>query len=264
MEFDLNKAFDTINRKILINILEEEIKDQALMTLINKMFNAKVLKGKELLSLSVGVPQGNILSPLLSNIYFSKLDEKVESLITKYNKGDKPTRNLKYYKAIQLTEEEKAGKTVLQINQIKKRKTLAARKEGLTPTIHDEKYCRVTYVRYADDFIAGVRGTKEMASTIFNEIVTYLNSALHLSVNRDKTHITHIYSDKAQFLGMLINCAPTNQIPFRRAAHIERFRRLQLRVRRKLELADKKYQKDLQLELMYSLRRTTKSLGREG
>lgn len=40
IEFDLKKAFDTINRKKLINILEEEIADQALMALINKMLNS--------------------------------------------------------------------------------------------------------------------------------------------------------------------------------------------------------------------------------
>ena len=230
------------------------------MALINKMFNAKVLSGKELLSLSEGVPQGNILSPLLSNIYFSKLDEEIERLIVKYRKGEKATRNNKYYQAIQLSEKEKVGKSDRQINAIKKRKTLLARKKGLTPTTHDDNYCRVTYVRYADDFIVGIRGTKDIARKIFEEVKTFLKSNLRLTVNEEKTHITHIYSNKAHFLGMELSCAPTNQIPFRRAAHIERFRRLQLRVKRKTEIAEERYRKILQTEIIKTVRRNGNKL----
>ena len=96
------------------------------MALLNKMLNAGVIKGRELVDLSEGVPQGNILSPLLSNIYFAKLDDFVEGLITKHNRGVKPTRHTKYLKAITPTEEEVKGKNTLQINQLKKRKTLLA------------------------------------------------------------------------------------------------------------------------------------------
>jgi retron-type reverse transcriptase len=206
--------------------MEEEISDRALFALINKMFNAKTLLGKELLSLSEGVPQGNILSPLLSNIYFAKLDEEIERLIEKYNKGSAPTRNVEYYKAIYIKSEERKGKTDAQISNLRQRKILLARKNGLYPTEHDNKYCRVTYVRYADDFIIGVRGTKEVALSIMEEIKNLLKSALHLTVNEEKTQLTHVYSDIAHFLGMRINNVPTSQIPFRRAAHIERFRRL--------------------------------------
>lgn len=225
------------------------------------MFNAKVLIGKELIHLAEGVPQGNILSPLLSNIYFAKLDERVEHIISKYRKGERPTRNLKYYKAIQLTEEEKSGKGIQQINELKKKKTITARKLGLTPSLLDDKYCRINYVRYADDFIVGIRGSKEIARTVFREIETFLKADLHLKINADKSHITNIYVDKAHFLGMTISCTPTNQIPFRRAAHIERFRRLQLRVKKKLEEADKRYQKKLQEEMMKNLRRAAGELG---
>lgn len=66
----------------------EDIEDKALFSIIDKMFK-KVLKGSELLSISEGRPQGNILSPLLSNIYFSKLDAFIETdIISRYTKGN--------------------------------------------------------------------------------------------------------------------------------------------------------------------------------
>ena len=77
----------------------------------------------------------------------------------------------------------------------------------------------------------------------------------------EKSRITHIYSDAAQFLGMRINCTPTCQIPFRRAAHIERFRRLQLRVKRKIENSEKRRLKLLQQELVKHVRNYIKTLG---
>ena len=94
----------------------------------------KILKGSSLLNIS----EGNILSPLLSNIYFTKLDEKVESIIRKYHKVccENATSNDEYYKAIALSKEETMGKTMRQLHQLKKRKTLLARKKGLL----DDKY----------------------------------------------------------------------------------------------------------------------------
>lgn len=254
MEFDLKKAFDTINRKKLINILEEDIADRALTSMLDKMFNSKVLIGKELLSLSEGVPQGNILSPLLSNIFFSKLDEKVEQLITKYRKGEEPTVNNQYLRETRLTVEERAGKNQIQINNLRKRKILIARKNGILPTIQDDNYRRITYVRYADDFIVGVRASKETATRIFNEVKTFLKSELHLTVNEEKSHITHVFSDVAFFLGMRISCIPTKNVAFRRTAHVERFRRLRLRVQRKFDLAHEKQLKTLQKEVIFGLR----------
>lgn len=253
LEFDIKKAFDDINRKVLINIMGEEIEDQALFSLLNKMFNAKVIKGSEIFHTGLGVPQGNILSPLLSNIYFSKLDNEIEKLIKKYNKGDEPTQNLEYLKATVLTVEDRKGKTSSEIINLKKGKIKLARRNGLAPTIMDEKYCRVRYVRYADDFIIGVRGTKGTAKEIMKLITDYLKSNLHLKINNEKTKLTHIYSDKAHFLGMVISCTPLQLVPFRRAAHIERFRRLKLRVSRRIEMSTKARAKELQKRIIKHL-----------
>jgi len=50
--------------------------------------------------------QGNVLSPLLCNIYLDKLDKYVENIIVIYNKGIKSDYSKEYIKAISLTTSE--------------------------------------------------------------------------------------------------------------------------------------------------------------
>ena len=113
-------------------------------------------------------------------------------------------------------------------------------------------------MRYADDFIIGIRGSKNLATKIRTEITKFLREDLHLSVNEEKTRLTHVYSDKARFLGMTIHCVPSNKIPFRRAAHIERFRRLKARILAKIERAEVKQQKVLKKALANVIRKNLK------
>lgn len=51
-------------------------------------------------SSDIGVPQGSLISPLLANMYFDKLDKFVEeNLILTYNKGVRRSENLEYKRA---------------------------------------------------------------------------------------------------------------------------------------------------------------------
>jgi retron-type reverse transcriptase len=62
----------------------------------------------------LGVPQGNILSPILSNIFLTTLDNFIEQLIKKYLKGKQASVNPKYVKESKITE--KKLKNILEKN----------------------------------------------------------------------------------------------------------------------------------------------------
>lgn len=94
IEADFSKAFDTFDHEILMNIIKEEVKCQKTLSLIKSGLKAGYFELGELHNnLMVGTPQGSILSPLLCNILLHKLDEYVEELKKKYQRGSKRLRN---------------------------------------------------------------------------------------------------------------------------------------------------------------------------
>lgn len=94
----------------------------------------------------------------------------------------------------------------------------------------------------------GVRGPKGLTKEILEKVKNFLKTSLNLTVNEDKTHtgvrLTHIFSDKAKFLGMEITCRPAGEVRLRRSAHVERFRRLGQRVSRKIKSMEEKRDRD--------------------
>jgi hypothetical protein len=60
---------------------------------------------------------------------------------------------------------------------------------------------RIYYVRYADDFLIGVNGTRNQTVNLKEEINEYLVNHLRLNLNLEKTKITNAKKDKAHFLG---------------------------------------------------------------
>jgi hypothetical protein len=58
----------------------------------------------------------------------------------------------------------------------------------------------VAYCRYADDFLVIVKGNRAQVESIREECKVFLEEKLHLTLNMDKTHITHV-NDGFVFLG---------------------------------------------------------------
>ena len=105
----LEKCFDKINRKKLINILKLKIDDQRFFEVINNFFNSKILDVTfKTGNIIEGVPQGNVLLLILSNIYLNEFNRFVESLMLEFYKGKERKFNLIYskIKSLQRSSEE--------------------------------------------------------------------------------------------------------------------------------------------------------------
>ncbi len=79
VDLDLEKFFDNVPHDKLIRIIDNEVKDSDITSLIMKYLKAGVMVNGTFEKTNVGTPQGGNLSPLLSNIYLTLLDKELET-----------------------------------------------------------------------------------------------------------------------------------------------------------------------------------------
>lgn len=88
IDVDIKSYFDSIDHKLLEEILRKKIKDPKFMRYIIRMFKAGVLAKDELKISREGVPQGSICSPILANIYAHYvIDVWIEEMVKPHCKG---------------------------------------------------------------------------------------------------------------------------------------------------------------------------------
>jgi group II intron reverse transcriptase/maturase len=79
LDFDLKSFFDIVNHDYLMSLLNRKIKDRLLLKLIRRYLQSGIMLGGVVQQREQGTPQGSPLSPLLSNILLTELDEELEN-----------------------------------------------------------------------------------------------------------------------------------------------------------------------------------------
>lgn len=200
IEGDISKCCDSIDHHVLKAILAERISDKGFFDLYWKLARAGYLELGRLYATEIGTPQGSVVSPLLSNIFLHKFDLWMETKRENFEIGSRRRQNPRY---TQLTRV-KGGAS-------EARKRLIPSKDPMDPG-----FKRLRYVRYADDFIIGIIGSKNDAATLVEEIHNYLKDVLKLELNLAKTKITHAGTEKAFFLGTWIRVIPVKGFQIKR------------------------------------------------
>jgi len=67
----------------------------------------------------------------------------------------------------------------------------------------------VYYIRYANDFLIGIQGSKKICEKIRDEVKFFLEKQLVLKLNIDKIKITHSILNQILFLGYHVRCTST-------------------------------------------------------
>lgn len=217
IEGDIKGFFDNIDHKVMIGILSIRIKDEMFLRLINKFLRAGYLEEWKYHNSYSGTPQGGIISPILANIYLDEFDKYMQELKSEFDKGKgrKPlSQAIKFESHLQrlrrklsVTTDENERKAILQkIAEIQREKYQTPYSDPM-----DNDFKRLQYIRYADDFIIGIVGSKEDAKSLKSKITEYLQNSLKLELSEEKTLITNS-SDKAKFLGYEIYVRKTNAV----------------------------------------------------
>lgn len=69
IDADISGFFDSINHRMLIDLIRQRVNDGAILRLIGKWLKAGVLEGSQVSFPDDGTPQGGVISPLLANIF---------------------------------------------------------------------------------------------------------------------------------------------------------------------------------------------------
>ncbi len=164
LDADIHACFDEIDHVVLMDEVRNRIKDKRVLRLVKAFLKAGVLTelGARRDTIT-GTPQGGILSPLLANITLSVLDKHLQG---PWKPGGAMStgarRNTRHVKGL--------------------------------PTWK--------IVRYADDFLVLVNGTRQDTEALRDQIATVL-TPLGLRLSTAKTQVVHL-SNKVDFLGFRI------------------------------------------------------------
>jgi RNA-directed DNA polymerase len=161
LEADIMACFDEIDHAALMGRVRRRVADKRVLGLVKAFLNAGILSedGVERDTVT-GTPQGGILSPLLSNVALSVLDEH-------------------FVKAW-------AAMGPSHARERRRRKGLA----------------NYRLIRYADDFVVMVAGTRAEAASLRAEVAAVL-AAMGLRLSEAKTRIVHL-DEGLDFLGFRI------------------------------------------------------------
>ncbi|PEY37895.1 group II intron reverse transcriptase/maturase [Bacillus cereus] len=171
VDIDIKGFFDNVDHsKLMKQLWTMGIRDKSLLCILSKMLKAEI-EGEGIPS--KGVPQGGILSPLLSNVVLNELDwwisDQWESFKTRHKYSTSNSGESKKFRALRNSS--------------------------------NLKECFI--VRYADDFKIMCK-TKQDADKIYIACKKWLKERLGLEVSDEKSQITNLRKSSTEFLGFRI------------------------------------------------------------
>ena len=212
VEGDIQGCFDNVNHHILIRLLQRRIADDRLLQLIAKFLSAGYFEREQWNPTKAGTPQGGILSPLLANIYLHELDRYV---LSEFGANQEPHQSRQETAQRENPEWKRLHGRIQYIRAMLKgrRKQIGTADDlrvELRALLKDRKATsyltrpikpRITYVRYADDFVIVLRSLpKTEAERIKVKLTAWVADNLRLVLSPEKTAITHI-TEGFTFLG---------------------------------------------------------------
>ena len=197
VEGDISRCFDSLDHQVMLSILSEKLHDNRFLRLLTNLFKAGYLEDWKYHATLSGVPQGGVVSPVLSNIYLDRLDKFVEQvLLPTYNYGDRRRPNPPYMALLNAARRKRiAGER----EEARKLRQEAQQMPARDPV--DPDFRRLWYLRYADDWLLGFSGPREEAEQIKVQLSEFLRDELKLELSQEKTLITNARSEAARFLG---------------------------------------------------------------
>ena len=163
VEGDIKGCFDAIDHHVLMERVRRRVSDRKVLRLIHAFLKAGVMVEGTVRHPVTGSPQGGIVSPMLSNIYLTAVDERYGRWSMRPRERPQNAADRRHYD----------------------------RSKG-RPNFY--------MVRYADDFVVLVSGTREEAEAEKLALAEFLKAELRMELSMEKTRITGV-REGFDFLG---------------------------------------------------------------
>lgn len=213
IEGDIKGCFDNINHAVLVEIINQKIKDARFLKLIRSFLKAGYMEDWKYHETYSGCPQGGIISPILANIYLNELDRHVMKIKKEFDVATKARYTPEYTKLVGLRQrlhnKIKNSNGIEREKLIEEYKTATAQMFKLPAKQCDDK--KIKYVRYADDFLIAVNGNRQDCEKIKQELTEFISTTLKMELSQEKTLITHS-NTPARFLGYDVRVRRDQQI----------------------------------------------------
>jgi retron-type reverse transcriptase len=196
IQADIKSNFPTISHGILLKLLKRRISCSKFLALIKSSLKAGFIEDGKLKEVNTGLFQGNVTSSILNNVYLHELDVFMAELCNSFNKGKTRRKSSIYRRILYLMEKE------TDLESIKKLRRELWKVDSKDP--FDPNFKRLYYVRYVDDFVVGVVGSRRASVDIQEKIRVFLLDNLKLTLSEEKTLLTRFSNDFIFFLGALI------------------------------------------------------------
>jgi group II intron reverse transcriptase/maturase len=202
VEGDIKGCFDNIDHSVLVSIIGLKVKDARFIKLIYKFLKAGYMENWRYNNTYSGTPQGGIVSPLFANIYLHELDQFVVQTAKDFYRPREQRLTSEYEdvrvklecirRKVKKAEGKKREELVQQIKPLRQKLLKLPSKSQTDKNIR--------YIRYADDFVIGVNGSKEDCRQIKLRVSEFVSRNLKMELSEEKTLITHS-NTSARFLG---------------------------------------------------------------
>lgn len=213
IEGDIKGCFDNINHAILVEIINQKIKDARFLKLIRLFLKAGYMEDWKYHETYSGCPQGGIISPILANIYLNELDRHVMKIKKEFDVATKTRYTPEYTKLVGLRK--RLHNKIKNSNGIEREKLIEEYKSATAQMLKlPVKQCddkKIKYVRYADDFLIAVNGNRQDCEKIKQELTEFISTTLKMELSQEKTLITHS-NTPARFLGYTVRVRRDQQI----------------------------------------------------
>lgn len=214
---DVKSFFDNVDHHVLIGLMNKRIQDARFIRLIWKFLRAGYMEADTFVPTWKGTPQGGIISPILANIYLHEFDLRVQEIAANY--GTTMIKSPEYQRAqYSLKTAKKKYRRLDKFDescqywrqQADQYKKLLDRLPSKVPAQSDKGVIR--YVRYADDWIIGIKGSKKLAQLIHEDCQAFFRDTLKLEWNPDKSGCYRSIEKPTEFLGVNLVFTPAKSI----------------------------------------------------